>query len=414
VRALALNQFGTGPCTMLGSNAPASACAAALVNGTAAHALDFDDVSYDGMVHASAVVWPAAWAAAEMAGASGERALDAFVAGVEVHCALGRAFTHDLFWRGFWTTGLLGGMGAAAAAAKALALDADATDAAIGIAMAQASGLRAMVGTPMKAVACGMAAELGVRAALMARAGITAGADIAGHPKGFTALLNGGVLDTTSIGTLGDYYTLAQQPMAFKQYPICSYGQAAVEALLDALAALGSAPARVLCEVPPAVLDNMPYGRPADPAQAQFSVTFALGAAWAFGTVAPEHLDARTLHHARLAAAMDRIVVRVATQGKAALALADCQEGAVVTAWAGDGHSVSRTVRVPTGMPQRPLSDAQLQNKFFACVVPAMGRAAAQALCERALHLDALPDIRQLMGPVAARHFEPEAEDNQT
>lgn len=414
VRELARTQFGDGPCTVLGSHKPASACGAAFVNGTASHALDLDDVSYDGMVHASAVVWPAAWAAAEMAGSSGQRTLDAFIAGVEVHCALGRAFTHDLFWRGFWTTGLLGSMGAAAAAAKALGLDANATNAAIGIAMAQASGLRAIVGTPMKAVACGMASELGVRAALMARAGIRVGADIAGHAHGFTALLNQGVLLITEIGKLGDYYTLAQQPMAFKKYPICSYGQAAVEALLDVLAALGTAPVRVLCEVPQTVLDNMPYGRPADPTQAQFSVTFALGAALAFGNVAPSHLDADSLHDLRLTGAMERVVVRVATEGAAGLALASCQEGAVVTAWDREGRSVSRTVRVPTGMPQRPLSDAQLQKKFFACAVPALSRPAAHALCERALHLEALPDIRQLMGTKAALHFEPLTENLQT
>jgi len=414
VRELAQNQFGGGQCTMLGSDTSASACAAALVNGTAAHALDLDDVSYDGMVHASAVVWPAAWAAAELAGAHGERTMDAFIAGVEVHCALGRAFTHDLFWRGFWTTGLLGGMGAAAAAAKALELDANATDAAIGIAMAQASGLRAIVGTPMKAVACGMAAELGVRAALMARAGIRAHADMASHPQGFATLVNQGVLDLAEIGKLGDYYTLAQQPMAFKQYPICSYGQAAVEALLDVLAALGTAPARVLCEVPQTVLDNMPYGRPADPTQAQFSVTFALGAALVFGNVAPDHLDADTLHGPRLTAAMDLVAVRVATDGAAALALAACQEGAMVTAWDGDGRSVSRTVRVPTGMPQRPLSDAQLQKKFLACVVPALGRPAAHSLCERVLHLEALTDVRQLMGARRVPHPEPMTEDLQT
>ena len=349
------------------------------------------------MVHASAVVWPAAWAAAEMVGASGAQTLDAFIAGVEVHCALGRAFTHALFWRGFWTTGLLGSMAAAAAAAKAFALDKEATDAAIGIAMAQASGLRAIVGTPMKPVACGMATELGVRAALMARAGIRARPDMAAHPHGFTALLNQGVLEFGELDKLGTYYTLAQQPMAFKLYPICSYGQAAVEALLAVRTALGTPPARVLCEVPQAVLDNMPYGRPTEPTQAQFSLTFALGAVLAFATIAPEHLHAMTLRDPRLAAAMDLVTVRVAADGTAGQALADCHEGAVVTAYDEAGRSVTHTVRVATGMPQRPLKESQLEAKFLACVVPALGQSAARALSRRVRHLYTLPDIRQLM-----------------
>lgn len=88
VRELALSQFGGGPGTDLGGSILASACTAAFVNVTASHALDLDDVSYDGMVHASAVFWPAAWAAAEMVGASGAQTLDALTAVVELHCAL--------------------------------------------------------------------------------------------------------------------------------------------------------------------------------------------------------------------------------------------------------------------------------------------------------------------------------------
>lgn len=402
VRKLALTQFGNGPCTLLGSKSPGSSCAAALVNGTASHALDFDDVSYDGMVHASAVVWPAAWAASEMVGASGIQTMEAFIAGVEVHCALGRAFTHELFWRGFWTTGLLGSMAAAAAASKVFSLDQTATDAAIGIAMSQASGLRAIVGTPMKAVACGMAAELGMRAALMARAGIYTRANMATHPHGFAALFNQGTIEFSEIRGLGDYYTLEQQPMAFKLYPICSYGQAAVEALLEVRTALGAPAAQVLCEVPQAVLNNMPYGRPDDTTQAQFSLTFALAAALAFGTVAPEHLQATMLRDPRLVAAMDLLTIRAATNGMAARELAGCQEGAVVTAYDESGHSVSRTVRVPTGTPQRPMSEEQLEGKFLACVVPAIGSSAAGALLRNIKHLDTMPDIRKLMNGLAA------------
>lgn len=402
MRELALAQFGSGPCTILGSKSLGSSCAAALVNGTASHALDFDDVSYDGMVHSSAVVWPAAWAASEMVGASGFQTMEAFIAGVEVHCALGRAFTHELFWRGFWTTGLLGSMAAAATASKVFSLDQNATDAAIGIAMSQASGLRAIVGTPMKAVACGMATELGIRAALMARAGIYTRTNMASHSHGFAALFNQGKIKYSEIRGLGDYYTLEQKPMAFKLYPICSYGQAAVEALLEVRTALGAPVAQVLCEVPQAVLDNMPYGRPDDPTQAQFSLTFALAAALAFGTVAPEHLQATMLRDPHLTAAMDLLVIRAATAGMSARALADCQDGAMVTAYDESGRSVSRTVRVPTGTPQRPMTEEQLEAKFRDCIAPVIGNSAAGTLLRKIKYLDTMPNIRQLMNGLAA------------
>ena len=122
VRGQVASQYGAGPCSVIGGESPASPAGAALANGTSAHVLDFDDVSYEGMVHATAVVWPAVLAAAELVGASGRDALTAFVVAVEVEYALGRAFTHDLFWRGWWTTGLLGAIGAAVGAAKVMGL----------------------------------------------------------------------------------------------------------------------------------------------------------------------------------------------------------------------------------------------------------------------------------------------------
>ncbi len=85
-----------------------------------------------------------------------------------------------------------------------------------------------------------------------------------------------------------------------------------------------------------------------------------------------------------------------------------------MTAWHSDGRSVSRTVRVPTGMPQRPLSDVQLRQKFFACAVPVLGLPAARSLCERVLHIEALTDIRQLMEVAGVLHPEPMTEDLQT
>jgi len=397
VRTVALMEYGSGDCTVLGSAQRSSALAAALVNGTASHVLDFDDVSYEGMVHASAVVWPAVWAAAESMDCSGQGAFDAFVAGVEVHCALGRAFGHDLFWNGYWTTGLLGSVAAAAGAAKAMSLDAAGTTAAIDIALAQASGLRAIVGTPMKAVACGLAAEAGVRSAMLARAGIAMGADVVGHRHGFAALLNDGAVRMEELALLGHRYVFEHAPMAFKQYPICSYGQAATEALCDAMADLQEPVARVLCEVPAGVLDNMPFGPPQNATEAQFSLPFALGAVLAFGALLPSHLNTDSLSDPGFIAALARVEVRLPS-GAALQALQGCPEGAVLTVTGLSGRVVSRTVCVPSGMPQRPLSDAQLVVKFHACVDPVLGAAGASELRQRLEQLPALTGIRTLHG----------------
>lgn len=99
---------------------------------------------------------------------------------------------------------------------------------------------------------------------------------------------------------------------------------------------------------------------------------------------------------------MDLVTIRVATADMAEQALADCHEGAVVTACDEADRSVTATVRVATGMPQRPLSESQLEAKFLACAVPALGRSAARALFEHVRHLDTLQYIKQLMDGRAA------------
>ncbi|MBM3571895.1 MAG: MmgE/PrpD family protein [Alphaproteobacteria bacterium] len=395
MRALAATEYGPGNCTVIGGAKSGSASAAALVNGVAAHVLDYEDVSYEGMVHATAVVWPAILAAAEQAGTTGRRALEAFMVGVEVDCALGRAFTHELFWRGFWTTGLLGAIGAAAGAAKALALDHDATVAAIEIAAAQASGLRAIVGSPMKSVACGLAAELGLRAALIARASIHGPRDLLGHRHGFAALLNQCALDIGEVAKPGSHFTFAASPMAFKQFPICSYGQAAAEALLDARAELGAEPVAVRCEVAAEIIDNMPYSQPANPTEAQFSLSFAPSTASAFGALTPKHLTTATIADPRRMAIAKLIDTRVAA-GDAVLALAGSREGAVITVASAQGRRVTKTFRVPTGMPDRPISTAGLQAKFHAYAAPTLGSSASAALLGRIQGIERLARITGL------------------
>lgn len=169
--AHALAAYGAGPCSIFGSQHTASALGAALANGAAAHALDYDDTSYTGILHGTAVVWPAALAAAEKAGASGAEAVTAFIAGVEVEYAAGSAMGDALCARGCWTTAALGVLGAATAAARVLRLGPEVTAHALALAACQSSGLRAVFGTSAKPYLCGRAAQLGLDAAMAAAAG---------------------------------------------------------------------------------------------------------------------------------------------------------------------------------------------------------------------------------------------------
>src|SRR5580693_2037008 len=161
----------------------ATAPEAAWINGTAAHALDYDDVSLRG--HPSTVLVPAILAEAETLDSSGSEMITAYVAGYEVWAELALRETGLMHEKGWHPTGLYGAPAAAAACAKLRRLDAEKTSIAIALGASQSSGLMANFGTMAKPFHAGKAAHAGIMAARLAEAGFTANLDALEHPRGF-------------------------------------------------------------------------------------------------------------------------------------------------------------------------------------------------------------------------------------
>jgi len=163
------------------------ALSAALANGTASHALDFDDVNMAMPGHPSVAILPALLALGEELHASGQAVIVAFVAGYELQCRLGRLLAPSHYDGGFHATGTVGSFGAAAACARLMGLDPGRTAHALGIAATQAAGLKSMFGTMCKPLHAGKAAWSGLLAARLARRGFTSRADAVEAPQGFAA-----------------------------------------------------------------------------------------------------------------------------------------------------------------------------------------------------------------------------------
>lgn len=178
--------------TVVGSDVRLPLADAALANGTASHALDFDDVNPAMIGHPSVPILPAVLAVGETTGATGAQLIEAFVAGYEAECRVGQAVGVDHYLRGFHATGTIGSFGAAAAAAHLLGLDAERTAVALGIAGTQAAGLKSMFGTMCKPLHAGRAAANGVLAARLAARGFTADPDVVAVDQGFAASLASG------------------------------------------------------------------------------------------------------------------------------------------------------------------------------------------------------------------------------
>jgi 2-methylcitrate dehydratase PrpD len=166
-----------GPATVIGSGQRLTARSAALVNGSAGHALDYDDTNLVGGLHATTAVLPAALALAEATGASGADLLCAYVAGVEVCARLRVVIGDEHYRRGWHITSTLGVFGAAAAAGWLLRLDTEQFGRAVGLAASQVGGVHANFGTMTKPFHAGFAAERGLLSAGLAQRGFTANPD---------------------------------------------------------------------------------------------------------------------------------------------------------------------------------------------------------------------------------------------
>jgi 2-methylcitrate dehydratase PrpD len=176
---------GSPQASLIGHQARLPALSAALVNGAAAHALDYDDVNMAMPGHPSVAILPGLLALAELSHSGGREVVTAFIAGYETACRIGSALRPGHYNLGFHSTGTIGCFGAAAACARLLGLDREATAIALGIAGTQAAGLKSQFGTMCKPFHAGKASQNGLLAARLAARGFSSRSDILECVQGF-------------------------------------------------------------------------------------------------------------------------------------------------------------------------------------------------------------------------------------
>ena len=361
---------GQGPCSVAGGGST-TAAGAALINGTAAHAYDFDDASHTGIMHGSAVIVPAVLAAMQDNDATDAQVLEAIVAGSEISYVLGDAITHGHYLRGWWSTSTLSVVGATAAVAKLYQLEPEQIAHAIGLAGAQAGGARAVVGTDAKPFLCGYTAKTAVDLATAARAGVTGPMDVFESDYGFFSLLNDRYWDPAPLSTLGSTWRLAEPGLLFKRYPVCSAALALVEeaAGLRARHEFGIDDIReIRCSVPEMVAHSLIYDDPQTPQQAQFSLPFCVACALQYGDIRLDHLSPTVLFDHEIRSTMGKVQTQIDPELSTKEMRSQYPECARVEVLLEDSRTFESYSALATGMPGRPLSDEQLVAKFSACV----------------------------------------------
>src|SRR5579862_9277428 len=223
---------GASLASLIPSGARRTPETAALVNGVAAHVLDYDDVSLDG--HPSAVLVPAILAQGQASGSSGAQMLAAYIAGYEVWAELIAREPVPLHRKGWHPTAVLGTVAAAAACAKLRDLDAAGASIALAIAASMSSGLVANFGTMTKSFQVGRAAQSGVIAARLAQAGLTASPDALEHRCGLLVALSpegNAELDRPFTAAQKEWHIVGEG-LNIKRYPICYATHRSIDAAL--------------------------------------------------------------------------------------------------------------------------------------------------------------------------------------
>jgi 2-methylcitrate dehydratase PrpD len=363
---------------------------ASLMNGISSHVYDFDDTTPQNYIHPSSPVASALFAYASVQPVSGRDFVQAFVLGFEAESRVGNAVYPAHYDAGWHITGTAGTFGAATAVGRLLGLDLQKMIWAIGLAATQAAGLREMFGSMGKAFHPGRAAQNGYTAAILAEAGFTAGERGIEGPRGFAAV-QAAHADLSRIADgLGSDYNLRRN--TYKPYPCGIVNHPTIEGAIglhDEHGLTAASIRAVHLRVAPLVLDLCNQQNITRGLQGKFSVYHGAAVGLVRGKAGlQEYTDA---------AVNDPDVKRVRESASAQGDPALTEDQAEVEVELIDGRRVRRFIEQSLGNVHRPLSDAQLDDKFrdqAQLVLPPQNVDRALSLCWR---LEQLPDVRELI-----------------
>jgi 2-methylcitrate dehydratase PrpD len=400
VRRVARAEGGTPLCTVVGTSLRTAPTWAALANGAAGHAHDFDDTNFALLGHPSVPLLATALASGEAEMADGAAVALAYVIGFEVDAAIGRALNPDHYTRGWHATTSIGTLGCAAAAARLLGLDAAQTVHALGIAASLASGLKENFGSMTKPYHAGHAARNGTLAAQLAREGLTASESALDGRQGYAAAFSGTTLPADVFDGLGQRWEIVASGIAVKPYPSCALTHSAI----DTLAALRTRHAlraeqiaRVEVRVHRVVPDVLRHERPTTALERKFSMPYCAAVALARGGVDLGHFGDGAVDD-DVRALMERVTMLVDPAMPDGL---EQQAWSRVTVTLTDGRVLAPPVGGARGHPDHPLDAAALREKFLACAAPLLSRDDASAIADQIDHLEDIPDIRALTSRLA-------------
>ena len=394
-----------GASLLFGLDRRVPALDAGLVNGTAAHALDFDDCNNTVYGHPSAPVLPGLFALADQSGASGRDFLTAYVAGFEAECKFSRGVNLYQYVKGWHPTATVGIIGAVAAAGHLLKLTAEQLATALGIAASMASGIKSNLGTMTKPLHVGLCSRNALTAVLLARSGFTSNPQAFEHEHGYFKLFNGdGNFDIDRIFEgWGEHYDIVDPGIAIKQYPCCASTHAPADAAFALLAEHQMKPDDI------AKIESFTHTRrlahtnrpdPRSAVDAKFSVQYVLSRALTERRVVAEHFEGEAYRDPTVRSLMQRVVAAPYSTEQFP---ADNHQAAELRITLKNGRVLTKKIDQADGRTSaNPLPDAKLKAKFEHCLDGIVHAANIPALYAAIQDFEKIPDVRSLTALISS------------
>ena len=368
---------------------------AAMINATAAHTVEVDDIYREAIYHPGAPTIAAALAIGQAQGASGLAFLTAVVAGYEISTRIGAAMgrEHYRYWH---NTGTVGTFGAAAAASKLLKLDANQYTHALCTGATFAAGLQQAfrMDSMSKPLHAGHAAQAGLLAAQSAAAGVTGSLDVIDGEAGFGKAMGPGPEWGKSVLTLGTVFHI--NSMTFKNHACCGHTFAPIDGALALQKQMEIQPHDIhrihIATYRPA-LEVAGNFQPVTAAQARFSIPYVVATALLFGSVRLAAFTSERLADTAIRDLMTKIELSVDSALDASF---PGQRAAHVRIELNNGRTASFFQPTRKGDPEAPLTDDDLSNKFMELVTPVLGHSQTVILLKKLWHLEGCINVASL------------------
>ena len=399
-----VSQWGVGNAPVIGTDICLPSPWAALVNGSAAKAFDYDDWDDPSLVHTTSTLLPGILALLDGQTAKGSDLFHAHIIGVETIIRIGEAINPGHYARGWHSTSTIGAIGATAACSRALKLDREQTACALSIATSMTGGLTAQFGTMIKPMHAGLAAKAGVLAASLAANGITARKDTLDGKSSFASTTSDASRADfgQAFARLGKPWAILEHGLHVKLYPSCGGTHRVIECALELRNTHNLDPgdiAAIEINVADYVYELLHYGLPRTIPEALFSFPYCLAAALCRGQVGIDEFHPSSLSDQQICDLANKVTVNTRpAPDRSKLFLKGDPD--IVTVTMRSGVEYSHSVDVPHGAPPRFADNQTVERKFFDCASRKLGDKQATGIRDLVFHMNSdwlMSDLNQLL-----------------